>query len=337
LPCSADPLRRAVRGVAVIRIALTPGHEYTLAAVARDARAPRFEIVHYDRLIRARRLSRATTVFADLDRLGVFELELASAVAERLAEAGVRVLNHPARFKTRQGLLRALRAAGINDFDAYRLDEGARPTRYPVFLRRDAGHGFPLSGLLEDWDAVRRAADAAIAGGVPESRIIVVEYCGEPVRPGIFRKLAVARFGDRYAPQLCGHDETWLVKYGRQGHATPELYEEDLAIVRENRFAAPLARAFEIANVDYGRADFGIVGGRIQVYEINTNPHLRPLGPHPVAVRNESQRLVWERAIEALRELDAGRPCGPPVAIEDPRLTRHQGWRARRVRSRPVP
>ena len=29
---------------------------------------------------------------------------------------------------------------------------------------------------------------------------------------------------------------------------------------------------FAIARIDYGRIDYGIVGGRPQVYEINTNP-----------------------------------------------------------------
>jgi hypothetical protein len=35
-----------------------------------------------------------------------------------------------------------------------------------------------------------------------------------------------------------------------------------------------LRRVFDIAGIEYGRADWGIVAGKVQIYEINTNPYV---------------------------------------------------------------
>jgi hypothetical protein len=289
----------------VIRLVVTRGHAYTHEAVRADRRAPPLAIVDYDRLLASRSLPRAPHVFADLDRLGAHDLELAALVYRRLSEAGVRVLNDPALAMTRFALLRALHEAGINGFNAYRIDERVRPSRYPVFVRRERGHGRPLSDLLGDWDAVRRAVDRALESGVPESSLLVVEFAAEPVAPGLYRRLSIWRVGERLVAAPTVHEDAWLVKYGKLNSATPALYEEDLRIVRDNPFGPALRAAFEIAGIGYGRADFGLVGGRPQVYEINTNPKLAPGAAHPSPVRTESQRLAWEGYLAALRELDA--------------------------------
>ena len=316
---------------------MTRGHEGTHTKVVKDPAAPRIELLHYDQLFASRALPRAAYVFTDLDRLAPWDLELAARVYRDLAAAGLPVLNDPARARTRFALLRALHQAGVNEFNAYRLDEGLRPARYPVFLRRAAGHGRPSSGLLEDWDAARREVASALSAGIPESSLLLIEYAAEPVRPGLFRKLALSRIGPRWLPQVCVHDEHWLVKYGKFACATPELYDEELRILRENPFLGPVQRAFEIAGIEYGRADFGLVGGRVQIYEINTNPTLKPGRLHPVPQRNESQRLVWSQHMAALRELDPGPLPGDPVALKNPRLLRHQGLLGRLIRSRETP
>jgi hypothetical protein len=316
---------------------MTRGHQRTHTRVVKDPGAPRIELLHYDQLFASRELPRAAYVFTDLDRLAPWDLELAAAVHRVLAAAGLPVLNDPARVKTRFALLRALHQAGLNEFNAYRLDEGARPARYPVFLRRAAGHGRPASGLLEDWSAAQRAIASALARGIPESSLLLVEYAAEPVRPGLFRKLALSRIGPHWLPQLCVHDEHWLVKYGKRACATPELYQDELRILRENPFLGPVQRAFEIAGIEYGRADFGLLGGRVQIYEINTNPTLKPGRNHPVPERSQSQRLVWTQHLAALRELDPGPLPGAPVALKHPRLRRHQGLLGRLVRSRETP
>ncbi|HVN36674.1 MAG TPA: hypothetical protein VMW19_00700 [Myxococcota bacterium] len=322
----------------MIRFLVTRGHERTLKHARRDASAPRIETLAYDRVFAERRLARALYVFTDHDRLSAFDLELAALVHRSLATAGVPVWNDPARVRTRFALLRALHEAGLNDFNVYRADEGLKPARFPVFLRRAAGHGAPVSGLLPDPSALARAVETALAQGVPESSLLIVEYAAEPARPGIFRKLAVSRIGPRLLPQACVHDDDWLVKYGKVGVGTPELYADERRILRDNPYAETAERAFEIAGIDYGRADLGLLRGRVQVYEINTNPTLRRGLPHPDPQRSENLARIWDAHLEALRALDPGPLPGAPVALDDPRLRRHQGWLDRYVRrSRETP
>jgi hypothetical protein len=104
---------------------MTRGHERTHWAVAKAPESPSLGTLDYDRVFAARRLARAAYVFTDLDRLAPWDLELAAIIKRRLSEAGLPALNDPARAKTRFALLRALHEAGLNDFNAYRLGEGA--------------------------------------------------------------------------------------------------------------------------------------------------------------------------------------------------------------------
>ena len=126
---------------------------------------------------------------------------------------------------------------------------------------------------------------AFIAAGHPERHLLVIEYAATPIRADLYRKYAMFRIGDKVFPGICLHNELWMTKVGQTGIAGQELYEEENAMLRQNPYAEVLRDAFEIAQVNYGRADFGIVDGRIQIFEINTNPDVRRAGvssfPYP--------------------------------------------------------
>ncbi len=321
----------------MIYIVVTRGYRSTHQRVYRHLGRSKVRTITYDRLIASKRVPPATYIFSDIDRLSLPDRELAAIYYRALSERALPVLNDPARVKTRFALLRSLHEAGINDFNVYRAGETHKMVRFPVFLRRESGHGLPLSGLLETADDLVRAIESTVANGVPTDAILVIEYCAEPVERDLFRKLAMFRIGQVMVPHLCVHDDNWLVKYGKLGIATPALYDDELRIIRENPYSEALTRAFDIAQIDYGRADFGIVGGRVQIYEINTNPHLAPGGSHPSPQRMESQQLFWAKYIDALQAL-AGKPLSTrTVPIRDERLKRKQGLRGRLIRSRRAP
>src|SRR5262249_161112 len=149
------------------------------------------------------------------DRLSFWDVEHASHLYLQMKTAGVRVMNNPALVRTRYPLLRALRAAGLNDFNAYRVDEIDSVERFPVFVRKIHGHREPLSDLLQSKAELQRAIETAIAGGTPRENLLLVEFAAEPLRPGIFRKMSAFRIGDAIVPHISVHDTVWLVKYGR--------------------------------------------------------------------------------------------------------------------------
>ena len=81
--------------------------------------------------------------------MDLWELRVYGALFQHLQKAGVgyRAINDPARMLNRRSLLRALNTERINDFNAYSVTEKLKPTRFPVFLRREHDHGQPLTDV----------------------------------------------------------------------------------------------------------------------------------------------------------------------------------------------
>lgn len=319
----------------MIRFLHTRGHDYTLRKAQTARAAPAISLMNYDAFIRARWLRRATYVFTDLDRLGYWDLELASDLYQQLHRAGIPVWNNPATVKTRYPLLRALHAAGLNDFNVYRADELTAAIRFPLFLRKLQGHREPLSGLLSSRAELDKAIAGAIGQGTPAENLIVVEYAGEPVQPGLYRKLSAFRMGDAIVPHLSVHDRHWLVKYGQPLADIENLYQEEHQMLQSNPHACHLKKVFDLAGIEYGRADYGFYQGRIQVYEINTNPHVAPACEHPSAIRVASMNLSWKKYLQALHAMDS--PGGWPIRLADGALKRGRAWKYLFTRSRKMP
>lgn len=305
----------------MITVLCMPKHRYTTAALASVPGLP-LRSLGYHRALRARSLPAGTYVFTDLDRLNFWELELAARLYRTLRDAGMRVINDPARARDRYSLLRALKDRGFNRFDVWRADEARRPTpdQFPVFLRTQSAHRGNLTDLLETPDALEAAIVSALDQGVPARELMISQYCAEPIRPGLFRKLSVFRVGERLITTPAVHEGHWSAKYGQKGAADAALYEEDLHAVERNRYGEALREVFEVARIEYGRADFSVVDGRPQVYEINTNPMIGRRTPdHPSAIRVRACEHFFDRLCDAVRELD--RPArGERIGIEDATL-----------------
>lgn len=289
----------------MILIVTTEDHRYTHNRVAAEGDVDVRVITYNELKAHATALPKGTYIFTDADRLSLYELRDAAMAYRALKRAGQKVLNDPARMLSRYGLLRALNRAGINEFDAYRVEEREQPRRWPVFLRLDGGHGAPVTDLLYSPEGLDAAIAEAIGKGVPQTALLIIEYAAEPVKPGLFRKLSVFRVGDRFLGYTCVHDDQWIVKYGTPAIATEALYKEEYQLVSKHKFAKAMRPVFEIAGVEYGRVDFGLVGGRPQVYEINSNPEVKLIPkPSEIAMRNKSNALFRKNYLEALSEID---------------------------------
>jgi hypothetical protein len=292
----------------------TTEHSYTHKPVVEADKQARVAVVTYDTLFDANSVPRATYVFTDMDRLSLWRLRLAALTFRKMRERGLRVLNDPARVLSRWGLLRSLRLAGVNDFDAYRVEESVRPRRWPVFLRAEGAHLGPISGLLNDWDQVVAEVERAVAKGAPLTGLLIVEYAAEPLRPGLYRKFGSFRIGPAAFAHTCVDDNQWIAKTGRRDVTPPELYEEEQRVVRENPYGPSLAHAFELAGIEYGRIDFGLVQGKVQVYEINTNPEVLFGNDHPSPVRQETYRIFRQNYLGALSAIDTDGVGGVSIA-----------------------
>jgi hypothetical protein len=67
----------------------------------------------------------------------------------------------------------------------------------------------------------------------------------------------------------------WLVE-GRFSLKTPEVLEKERRYMETNPHERELREIFRLARIDYGKIDYAILGNRLQVWEINTNPNIFP-------------------------------------------------------------
>lgn len=295
----------------------TESHNYAHRKVA--AR-PWVRQASYSRLLTRSHLPSATYIFTDFDRLGFWELERAAHVYRGLRDGGCRVLNDPGRALHRLGLLQRLRRDGVNSFAAWPASDAELVDAFPVFLRTARAHRGNLTELLPDPAALSGALEALIEQGYPLSDLIIVQYRAAPIHDDVFRKLAMYRIGDAMVPAVSVHERHWTAKLGQEGVAGAEAYREDLEQVRTAPHAAILRQAFEAAKIEYGRADYGLVDGRPEIYEINTNPMIGGAETsHPFADRSQAQALssaLYYQAVEALDTPEGG----PEVALRRPEM-----------------
>ncbi|RYE08351.1 MAG: hypothetical protein EOP22_13765 [Hyphomicrobiales bacterium] len=289
---------------------------YLLRHMKPDARRPKWTGRTYAWLFRAWRLPAATYIFTGVDRLDAGERRLAARFYRHINAQGegFRALNDPAIGMGRFRLLRTLFERGINDFNAYLATERERPSRYPVFIRSATASAAPLTGMLASLAELEGEIARLGASGHPLEDLLIIEFHGEPVREGVYRKQGAYRFGDTYLPNPSIYAATWYVKYSNTYTVPDDLPGYDREVMRDNPMAGVARQAFEIAGMEYGRADIGIVNGRPQIYEINYNPNLQTQRDVPNA--NAALHKLWaehdDRVAAALRALDQPRGRSVP-------------------------
>lgn len=305
---------------------------YVLRTMRRDGRMPKWTCRTYSWLFRTSRLPAATYIFTGIDRLDAGERYLAAQMYRHINAQGpeFRALNDPAIAMGRFRLLRTLFEKGLNSFNAYLVAELARPSRYPVFIRRNSASVAPLTDLLQDRAALDAEINRLLAAGEVAEDLLIIEYCAQEAELGIFVKQAEYRIGEHYVANATQFSDRWYVKRTTHVEVPDRLHHADAVILDENPYAAPLKPIFEIAGIEYGRADFVIVDGRPQIYEINFNPDLTSQRERPRP--NPLNRANWDRseslAYEALHKIDlSGR--GSVRTISTPELTqfRLRFWR----------
>lgn len=281
-------------------------HAYTFSDMPEQLRERGVSgrVLSYEKLWGCRWLPRGTYVMTDFDRLSPVENEIAGRLHDHLREAGLPVLNNPRHFRPRDSLLKALHAEGLNGFTCCLPAAGEWPRRYPVFLRTIAAHRGALSELLHD----RAAAEAALAQAIDSGHLIrdliFIEYAAEPQPDtGSFQKHAAFRVGPHIIRANTVNDAGWMAKTGSEGIASQAQYLAERAEMDSYPHHDYVMQVFELAGLQFGRLDFGIVAGRPQAYEINTNPSMTLTVAHPNATRSETVGLVKSRLASALADV----------------------------------
>jgi len=82
--------------------------------------------------------------------------------------------------------------------------------------------------------------------------------------------------------------------------------EEERDFLQRFPHREQIEEVFRVGGVEYGRVDYGVKDGRVQVWEINTNPVVVPRRDTLDPKRLELQSRSAEQIAEALRALATG-------------------------------
>jgi hypothetical protein len=166
--------------------------------------------------------------------------------------------------------------------------------------------------------------------------LLVVEFCDTKDEHGIYRKYSAYKIRDRVVPRYVECSRDWMVKWDWRIFDRVRA-DEEIRYLETNPHDAWIREIFEVAGIDYGRVDYGVLDGIPQVWEINTNPTIGR-GPGPkvpyrpdVGLTRRCSRLPSGRFTRTLKRRGA-RPIPPP-----PRRASSSTFRARFAeRSRPA-
>lgn len=287
---------------------VTAPHAYTVSEHLRGgwgtALRKRMVVMPYGLLTGVSAMLPGSYVFSDLERLDPLPRKVLGKVWTRLQSAGCRLLNHPERSLRRLELLDALYTQGSNRFRAFRAETPGEPWRYPVFVRQEKEHSGAQSPLLHDAASVRAVLLRLVLAGHALSDLLVVEMCNTADTSGIYRKYSAFRIGDRIVPRHVLFSRNWMLKDMDLLDASHR--EEIVAYCRDNPHESALRSLFDRAQIQYGRIDYALDReGRIQVWEINTNPQImRAPEAYPEALRLFHHAFA-ERYLDAMHSIES--------------------------------
>ncbi len=214
-----------------------------------------------------------------------------------------RTLNDPEAWASRFDLLHLLAEGGTNDFRAYRLREIGPHVRFPAFLRWENDHRGTLGARLQAVEDARERVDRLVHGGrkLMKHKLMVVEKVDVRDADGLHRKYSAMKIGDHLVPRHVLFSTKWITK--KPDVITPELVQEERTFLEEFPHADQVEHAFRTAGMDYGRIDYGFSNGRMQVWEINSNPDIVPVPERVDPARMDGQARSAELITQAFRAL----------------------------------
>lgn len=306
----------------MIYFATTTGHSYTiehhLKAWGRDL-VGRLRPVSYRQLLSEAKHPRGVYVFADIERMSAKEKSRTADLYRRLRGTGSIVLNDPAKVRLRAELLTTLHDVGVNRFRVHRVGDDLSNVRFPVFLRCANDHRGSrtklLTGPAELGEALAEQSRTRCFfrdehgkfrlfrwGPRRRRELLITEFCDTADSMGVFRKYSAFAVAGRIVPRHLFFGDKWMLKAPEI--IAPEWIEEERRYVSRNPHAVELREIFSLARIEYGRIDYGVCNGEIQVWEINTNPMITHTKDARVPQRLPAQEDFSRRLSGVFRDLE---------------------------------
>ena len=275
----------------------------------------RFQTINTHQLATATKMPVGTYLFTDMERQNPLQIELQAQVFAQLEAAGsCRLLNEPGATLDRLQLINTLFDKGFNSYRAFPALGPPTDLRFPVFIRVARDHGGSHTPLLSDWDEYEEAVCRLSLASRDLNQMIVVEFADPSGEDGIYAKYCAFRVGEQIIPRAVYFGREWMQK--DQDHQVEFRSKLKQDYVHDNPHEQHIRTVFELAKVDYGRMDYGICNGKIEVWEINSNPkYVSEDGRGYSEEEQEMQNLAFRRVANALEKLDTGIGGSVPIQV----------------------
>jgi len=282
----------------------------------------------YESLFYSRAVPAGHYIFTDFDRLSVYELESLIALVRTIRKVSPDsiILNHPGRVLERVPLLAKLYELKLNDFSVTRVDAGEKPSDYPVFLRAEDGCILPYTQLIHSGEEFEQALAGLRERGLSVKRKIAVRFCSQPDEEGWYRKYGAFIINGTIIPGHIQRNRDWIVKSNGADY-DERFSSEELDWVMSNPHEKELSHIFKVANIDFGRIDYTLVDGKIQTFEINTNPtypRLRGIRDRRRDGRQTRRAIIRTRVVEALGKIEAVNVPNKTIRFDLPQPILHK-------------
>jgi hypothetical protein len=276
----------------------------------------RLAVLNYENLTEYRSVPPGAYIFSDLELLTERQKALLTELWVRLASEGsrVRLLNHPQRSLMRYDLLKALRQRGLLAYDVHRATELPAELKYPVFVRVANDHGGSRTPLLSERAEVDNAITSVIFRGHDPEQVLVVELCDVSGGTGIYHKYSAFRVAERIVPRHILYGKEWMLKVSKRA-IDEQAIASEREYVQNNPHEGQLREIFETARIEYGRIDYGVLNGKVQTWEINTNPGLAGDPEIYDPKHMPTQQLFLKMMTESLEAIDLPTPKDPQSQI----------------------
>jgi len=261
-------------------------------------------------------------IFTDIDILDRDSLVSILPLWETLAAKGYSVFNHPVKSKRRFELLKTLYEHHINSYNVYRLDHDLSNVSFPVFLRKGDDHFGAQSDLIKDSATLLLEIKKIRDSSTDLKNWMIIEFCDVRDQNGIYKKYGTFYINKTIIPRHVFFSKQWEQK-DPTALGEMDFLKEENEYLRNNPHARPLKEIFSLAGIDYGRIDYGVKDGKIQVWEINTNPIIIHL-PHTSqnALRYEQHQYFHRMFSDCLNNLHQHMPTRLPFSYYKDRVSR---------------
>lgn len=231
----------------------------------------RVKYISYRRFLKSRKLRSGTYIFADIERLSFRDAGWAAEYWSELECSGlpVRLFNNPVKVMRRFEMLQSLHENQNHEWNVYRLTDLRWPSSYPVFLRRENDHDGPITGLIPNRQELEHEIKALTDRGYSRDDVIITEFCDAKDAGGIYRKYGAFFIGGKIIRRHIFFSDTWMIKFPKIREE--KFLREEMDYIQSNAHEEAIRNAFELARINHGRIDYGMLDGKMQVWEINTN------------------------------------------------------------------